>query len=265
MESKGHENAYYLSHNGLGDNVLNNGAVYFLSQYYHTVYFLCNDIFTMQVQNMFTDTNIVVVPIDTHNEYKICRKFLMDKYSSNDIYISGVHKSYLLSQITNPHVLQYVPTKKYTIPKHFQFGLNFYQDNGLDSSIMMDYFTMPMNHVYQKLYEDISMFQIYFIHTESSQSTIDLSKWVTPFLKDDQNLIISPNRNYYDPTSDKYELAEKYIRLPSIFHYTHILLHAKEIHIIDSCISCLLLCLQKRLSSNNTLYDRFTSKKIDLS
>ena len=44
MEITKQKSAYFLSHNGLGDNITNIGAINFLLNYYETIYFLCKDI-----------------------------------------------------------------------------------------------------------------------------------------------------------------------------------------------------------------------------
>ena len=42
---KSEKSAFFLSHNGIGDNITNIGAINFLLQYYNSIYFLCKDIY----------------------------------------------------------------------------------------------------------------------------------------------------------------------------------------------------------------------------
>ena len=43
MNIKKQKSAYFLSHNGLGDNITSIGSIIFLLQYYETIYFLCKN------------------------------------------------------------------------------------------------------------------------------------------------------------------------------------------------------------------------------
>ena len=65
--------AYFLSHNGLGDNLFSIGALRFISQYYEKVYFLCKDTFYENVRLFFNDElRIECVPFNANDEEKEC-------------------------------------------------------------------------------------------------------------------------------------------------------------------------------------------------
>ena len=61
--------AYFVSHNGLGDNITNSGAVNFLLQYYETIHFLCKDIYVKNIEHLFPDSAVIPVPFDSNNEF----------------------------------------------------------------------------------------------------------------------------------------------------------------------------------------------------
>ncbi len=116
------ENAYILSHNGLGDNIVMNGAINFLLNYYNNVYFLVKDIYYDQINYLYCDnSNVIVINFDSKNENASCYNILCDKYKNNDIFISGSHKSYLKSQITNDKLKMYIRNNKFDIAEKYVF------------------------------------------------------------------------------------------------------------------------------------------------
>ena len=98
---------YYLSNNGLGDNLYSIGAIRFLSKYYENIYFLCKDSYYDNVKLFFEDNKkIIIVPFDSKNEKRACYNIIINKYNDNDVFVLGCHKDYLTSKITNKYVLE---------------------------------------------------------------------------------------------------------------------------------------------------------------
>ena len=58
------KNAYFLSHNGLGDNITSIGAVNFLLNYYENIFFLCKDIHEDNVKLLFNNKPVIIVAFD---------------------------------------------------------------------------------------------------------------------------------------------------------------------------------------------------------
>ena len=260
------KNAYFLCHNGLGDNILVNGTLNYLSKYYDKIYFLCKDINVHHLKYMYDDTNIIPLSFDSNNEFNSCKRILCDKYKENDVFISGCHKSYLETKKTinfNEDI-----NTEYFIPSHFNFAKDFYKDINLNASIMFKYFNINITDEIINLYNDISNYKIIFLHSESSQSTINFKPIINKYKDLDEYLIICANENVYNENIYKYNIANKYIKLPTIIHYSEILIKSEELHMIDSSISCLALCfkLSGKLSCKNfQIYNRFTNEEIDLS
>ena len=74
----------------------------------------------------------------------------------------------------------------------------------------------------------------------------------------EETIIICANKNMYNINNSKYELANKYINL-FIAYYIDIILNSYEIHVVDSCFSCIInpLKVTNRLFSKITnIYDR---------
>lgn len=274
--------AYYLSHLGLGDNIINIGAVVFLSQFYKKIYFFCSGNNTVHINFFFKGTNIYIIEINKNNKHinldelhDECFSILNDKYENNDIYISGFcHTQRFYSKITNLNVLKYIQNQlnqnciRYDIPNFFNFAVNFYKDINLNASIMVDYFNPKNDEIINLLYDKISNYEIFFFHTLSSSAEIDLSQIVEEFINDETKIVICSNKNFYEKNSAKYYLAEEYINLPTIFHYIEIIKNSKEIHIVDSCISCVSLILHfKNILKYKkfVIYNRETSQPVFIS
>jgi hypothetical protein len=243
------KNAYFLSHNGLGDNITNIGAVTFLLTIYDTIYFLCKDIYEENVKVLFANKRVVTVPINSLNEYNDCTRIISAVDTEvNDILISGFcHTSYLTSHITAPALIGY--KKKDTYPVKYSHITEFYHDIGLDTSIYVDYFDIISNELTLTYYEHIKQYKILFLHTKGSNRNIDLSSIIEEYKHLDEYILICANMNVYDQTHPKYELAQRYTHI-KVAHFIDIIKNADQIHIINSCFSCIVypLLLSKRIN-----------------
>lgn len=141
----------------------------------------------------------------------------------------------------------------------------FYRDNHFNTSICFDFFHVYNDSEIIDLYKQISQYKIIFLHTSSS-GTNDVNivnDFLNPYLDREDVIIICSNHNYYDISHSKYEIANKYIMLPTIFHYTEIIKNAEILIMTNSCISCLTLPLIKRgeIKTNYIfIYDRDQQK-----
>ena len=258
--------AYFLSHNGLGDNILSISALNYLSKYYEKIYFLCKDKYIHHIRYVFkTNNNIVPISFNSNNEFQECYNILKDKYDIADIFICGDHKRYLRSKITHPLLINYKIDDK-NIHVYIIIIKQFYHDINLDVSIFVDYFYINTDEEIKELYKCISIYKIIFMHTEGSNKTVDLDYLVWAKLYKDEYLIICANKNMYNLDDKKYDLAQKYIKLPTIIHYYDIILNADEIYVIDSCMSSIVIGLElsnKLKASKIGVYSRDTCKLIN--
>lgn len=227
--------AYFLSHNGLGDNITNIGAVLFLLQYYDTIFFLCKDIYQSNVNEFFVNKSVITIPIDSSNEFYDCYRIIKNADLSDDIFISGCHKSYLSSRITCPEIVHY---QKRDIPIMYEHIYMFYDDIGLDLSIYMDYFCIESNDQSKKAYDSIKDYSIVFLHTKGSNRRIQLTDVINKYKNKKEYLFICANENVYEETHPKYSISNQYVN-KKIVDYIDIIYHSKEIHVIDSCFSCI--------------------------
>lgn len=243
-------NAYVLSHNGLGDNISMIGAVKFLLQYYVKIYFICKTKYESNVRLFFND-NVILIPVNENNEFNECKETIMNVYKTNDIFVCGCHTEYVSSKITNPTILHYIQNNTTIKYGHI---FNFYNCIGLDTHIYVNYFNIPSTTITTDYYYKIKKYNIMFIHTQGSNRSIDISNITNSFINDD-NIIICPNKNMYSIENKHYNLANTYINLP-VAYYIDIIKNSKEIHVIDSCFSCIVYPLQLAgLKSVIKIYD----------
>jgi hypothetical protein len=242
------DSAYFLSHNGLGDNITCIGAIKFLLKYYNIIYFLCKDIYNENIKLLFENEiinkNIITVPFNSNNEFSDCRTIITKAVTNTntDIFISGfVHKLYLKhlnSRITHPDLLNYKQNDNgYSIEwSHIK---NFYYDIGLDLSIYYNYFHINSSNLSKEYFENIKQYNIIFLHTKSSNREINLNNITEKYINDEDKIIICANKNVYTINNYKYDIANKYINI-YIAYYIDIILNSTEIHVIDSCFSCII-------------------------
>ena len=239
------DSAYFLSHNGLGDYITCISAIYFLLEYYNTIYFLCKDIYNENIKLLFENEiinkNIITVPFNSNNEFSNCRTIITNAMTNanTDIFISGLcHISYLKSRITHPDLLKYKQNDgEYSIEwSHIK---DFYYNIGLDLSIYYNYFHINSSNLSKEYFENIKQYNIIFLHTKSSNREINLNYITEKYINDEDKIIICANKNVYTTNNYKYDIANKYINI-YIAYYIDIILNSSEIHVIDSCFSCII-------------------------
>jgi hypothetical protein len=237
------KSAFFISHNGLGDNISNISAVLFLLQYYNTINFFCKKIhcenLTLLFQNKINSKNIILVPLYTQDENTEFVKILNTNNNNlPDIFISGGYKRHFKSRITHPDLLKYNQNDNEfsTVNGHIR---EFYYDIGLDLSIYYNYFNIESTDLSTEYYKNIKNYNIIFLHTKSSNKEINLSNIIDKYINDDDKIIICANKNIYNINHNKYELANKFINL-LVAYYIDIILNSLEIHVIDSAFSCII-------------------------
>jgi hypothetical protein len=234
--------AYFVSHNGLGDNITNISAVNFLLQYYETVFFLCKDIHAKNVEYLFPSELVIVVPFDANHEFTRIKEILNNV--SDDIFASGMHKKYIKNRITQPELLSYKQNdKNYTVG--FPHIREFYYDIGLDISIYYDYFDIKSTNLSKKYYDELKKYKIIFMHSKASNREINLTNIYETYKNNAEYIMICCNKNIYDKEHPLHEVADKYVNL-YVAHYIDIIKAADLFYIIDSCFSCIIYPLMMK-------------------
>jgi hypothetical protein len=244
--------AYFISHNGLGDNITNIGAVRFLLGYYDTIHFLCKDIYQKNIEYLFSDKPVIPVPFDNKNEFADIQR-IMKNVTGCDIFVSGMHKEYVQTRITHPELLSYKRNdKKYTVD--FSHVRSFYYGIGLDLSIYYEYFDIKSTPDSRKYYDQIKNFKIIFIHSKSSTGEINYNDVYEKYKNNTEYIIICVNKNMYDTDHPYYKIADTYVNIP-VAWYIDIIKKADMFYTIDSCFSCIIypLVMTNQIEKNKVL------------
>jgi len=256
-------NTYFLSHNCLGDNIANIGAIRFLLNYYENIYFICKKNYYDNLKLLYVDHRIHLIPIDASHETDEYRRILAPIYqqSDMDILVSGYcFTPFFERKITNTKLLNHIKAKHCRIQSRFDFIRIFYEDIGLDLSIFYNYFNIDSSVSSRYLYENIKNYNIIFMHTQCSGDAGNetcrhifngiISKYTTSDLSTDY-LVICSDHNVYPLTHQYYILVNQYVNLP-VAYYIDIIREAKNIYVIDSCFSTIVLPLMNtgRLKTN---------------
>jgi hypothetical protein len=230
--------AFFLSHNGLGDNITNIGAVNFILQYYGTIYFICKSKYQDNLKLIFNSKNVVLVPFsassmmeETINISQIINKIDPSRF---DLFVSGnCHKKYFKSYITVPEIITYEKNHKYIAP--YTFINDFYNDIHLDASVYVDYFHIKSTENSIKYYELVKQYQIIFIHIKGSDRSISLE--LTEY-EDPKYIVVCADGNVYDQEDPRFAIASRF-KEAYVSEYIDVILNAKVIEVIDSCFSCI--------------------------
>jgi hypothetical protein len=258
-------NAYYLSHNGLGDNLYSIGALRLLLEYYEKVYFLCKDKYYDNVKLFFiNESRIICVPFNHANEVFECYTIINNNSTNNDIFICGSHKRYLKSKITNERYLGYCRNnftnkREYTLDydtitnENYNFIIQFYTDIFLNIDIFFKYWDLPCTEMSKNLYNYIKDYNIIFIQSKSSDNKqLNISNLYNKYIDDNNTLLLCNDENLYvNKNKIKYDILNTIMNKP-IIYYLDTIINSTEIYIIDSCFLGVILPLKKmnKLNAN---------------
>ena len=264
-ENKNLMNALYLSHNGIGDNIYNIGALRFLLKFYNKIYFICNENYFNIIKYIFIDTDkIILIPYDSKNQRGSIKEIINEIYKSNDIFVSGsYHKKekYGKSKIKNEFFLkaiEEIEPNKYSInhdfinDENYSFIENFYKDNGMNLNIFFDFFYIPETYESKKLFKMVENYKIIFLQTTTSDNNkLNITKLIERKINDSKTILISNDENLYDSIKnpdneiiEKRNICKNFIKT-RIPYYLDVIKNSLEIYLIDSCFVGIVLPLLK--------------------
>jgi len=250
-------NAYLVSHNGMGDNLVMVGAVRLLTRFYSKVYFLCKHKYYPNVHLFFTDTpQIECIPFDETYEHSEIRRILDTVSADDDIFVCGAaHTRYNESRIKNLSYLEYrqtleVSTPHYTIDydqlttANYDFIYGFYRDIGMNLTQFYEEFYLPQTEESIELYNTVKDYYVIFIQLQSSDGNqLNISRLLETYLYDPTTILICNDGNLYSlvpsetltpDIQQKREICQRFV-YNAIVHYIETIREANEIYIIDSC------------------------------
>ena len=128
-----------------------------------------------------------------------------------------------------------------------------YNDADLTTGVMIDYWNLPKTEDSKKLYESVKDYNIIFIQSISSNNKVlRVNNIVKKYLYDDNTILLFNDYNIYDNANInlkqikiKRELAEKFVK-NKLIYYIDTIKNAKEIYMIDSCFTGIVLPLYKK-------------------
>jgi hypothetical protein len=257
--------AYLVSHNGLGDNLIMISAVHFLSQFYNNVYFLCKKRYYPNVSLFFKNTPAIICVVYDENyqinvandEMNAIQNIIQKIYHNDntDVFVCGdFHKKYMQSKINNKLFLDYeIPDKNDTIDyntitsRNYGFIETFYKDARLNLTVYYDFFHLPSLQESIDLYETVKKYKLVFLQLKSSCGTcLNITNLLNTYMHDDSTLLVCNDVNLYDENSPsdiirkKHQLCQPFV-LNKIVYYVDVIKNSDEIYAIDSCFIAILL------------------------
>lgn len=171
------------------------------------------------------------------------------------------------TKISHPHIKEYLlnfDTKNLHFNNIWDMMPEFCTYNPeIALNIYYNYFNIPTTQKSIEIYETIKNYKLVFIHFISSAGKLEIPFNDFPHIKNEDYLIVDPDKNHYDPTNDKYYLVEKLLHLSSL-DYLSIILNATDIYVVDSSFYAIIFGLRvtnKLNTENIIIYDRFYLNK----
>ena len=258
-------NAYIVSHTGMGDNLYMIGSVRFLLKFYDKIHLICKKKYYSNVNLFFTDERrIVCVQYDekdgsSAHEIMEIKKIIKEQSKNDDVdvFVCGVHKTYLQTKITNKEFLEYTVENNNDsldydtlTSENYSFLKGFYEDMKLNLTIFVKYFHLPSTEESIELYNSVKKYNIVFMQYESSNKIkLNISHLLNKYIYDDKTILLCNDVNLYEgvenANEEKHSLCKKFV-LNKLIHYVDTIKNSQEIYIIDSCFTGIVLPLFKQ-------------------
>lgn len=204
-EQKGYpvKRALVVHHLGLGDHVGMVGAVRYIALQYDETHVMSKPTNFENVRSLFADNPTITV---------VCEPNSDSSYYSN-IYRSGCY-------CPSPHPYTDLPSC-------------FYRDMGMNPQIRHTHFHVPITADAVEMHNTLEGRPYRFVQQTSSSHTTSLVAWNI-----DDVLTVDPNTNLYPKDHVWHSIAESCVNRPFLA-YTKVLMHAEEIHTVESSFYCL--------------------------
>jgi hypothetical protein len=219
----------FICNVGLGDHIDMIGAVRYLSQFHDQIHIPCFRKNFETLSEFYSDNKKVVLTVIDEISFKnmwfrLSYIGFEGQFEALDYEPTSYTKVYRAGWFKYPRTNQY---PDHNIPKCF------YIDLGLDLSIEHSYFHVPENLQSKQLYETVKNVKYIFVQQQSSSHFTPLISWDI-----NEILTIDPNINLYSEGHQWYQLASHFVNKP-FPHYTDTIIHASELHIVNSSFRCL--------------------------
>jgi hypothetical protein len=210
---------FYI-HLGFGDLLNMSGAIRFLSKTFKMTVTI-SPIHINNAKILFNDIEDISFLLTNHYYNDAEREYDILNSYYDKVLKTGFHNKDFICLDNKPHI-------------------KFYEIIGLNMDIYRDFFVKK--NIYNPNFELIKNTKYFFCHTQASQYEYHIE------LNTD-DIIICPNKNYYNKDHIFYKTAELFVGL-SFFEYTDIIENAEEIHVVDSSFACYAILLRQYLKAS---------------
>jgi hypothetical protein len=231
------------SHIGLGDVLLNVGIINLLLNFYENVHYVCKKDYVRNISTIFANKPVNLVPVDKFENKSIMSKMETFNFNTTDCIVVGQMKNItsLNTIMRNEHFAEYkrrfgTNANETTLYPHIGY---IHSDVGVKWDVCFKYYDVHIPEESMQYYEKIKQHNIMFLHEiASTASTVDFSKIINRYMHLPNYVIICANRNVYPAAHPMHAVAQSFVNLPFMFYYD-ILRNATDIHVVDSCFSCI--------------------------
>ena len=214
------KSAFFHVHFGIGDLFYSIGAIRYLATQYDEVRVPYPLKHRMIFFSLFHDVpNVKMICSDMFYSNTVSGPYFIYDASKNcDLFLCGEFK-----------INRTTPVLSDTSP----YPYCFYDDIGLERSIMKDYFYIPRLPMYKKLWEQMPERYI-FIHEQWSGGHVDIFSKLNTDL-----LVLDPNKNHYQWDHPYHKKAQLAVGKQSPVWHIYLIENAEELHLVESCYVCL--------------------------
>jgi hypothetical protein len=248
----------FCSHMGLGDVLLNVGIINLLLNFYETVHYFCKREYVCNISTMFANKPTVhLIPVDKNENQSIISNMASFNFNATDCILAGgmknIHSSFK-SIVRNEHFNEYkrrfgTNANEKTLYQHIGC---IHSDAGVKWDVFLKYYDVHVPEESMLYYQKIQQYTIMFMHEiASTASTVDFSKIVDRYMHLPNYIVICANRNVYPAEHPMHAVAQPFVNLPFMFYYDTIR-NACDIHVVDSCFSCIPFILRYMNASPKT-------------
>jgi len=252
---KKNNEAFLLTHLGLGDNILCIGMANFLANIYDKVRVVCKEHNQANLNMLLSNPKIEFVGVK--DDYEIS-----PNYGFNINFFHMITRNWDV-YLCGSHILNGV--------RHGPFPLGFYDDINIDRIVLWTHFSCNKPQESLDLYEKVKNQKYIIVHNLSSTGKVfDSTRVIRDYVKDynrDEMLVINFNINEYDKTHKFYQIAEEFINKP-LAHYQDLIINAEYLFMTDSSIWCMAIQLPIKtencyvLSRGNVSYEHLYDETI---
>jgi len=245
------EEAFLLTHLGLGDNILCIGMTNYLCQSYKKVYVVCKENNYQNLQMLIINPKVELLKV-------VNDSFISPNYGFN---------RYLFDRATEKWDVYLCGSHKFNGIKHGDFPLGFYDDINIDRKVFWTHFDCRKPPESIELYNKIKDKKYIIVHNLSSTGKVFDSKRIIKKYGNDKLLVINFNINEYDKGHEFYDIAQEIINKPISF-YQDLIINAEYIFMTDSSIWCMSIQLPIKtdkcfvLSRSNVSYEHLYDERI---